>query len=221
VTKIPVSWRNPAREGVLYQRIFVIGVAEIDTRRRLFEDRFAAALSRKGAVASPSYGVLPRSQRLTEAEIRGAIRGGDYDAVVVTRLLGVEEKTEYVPPRTYTVPDYYYGYYGYYGATWEVVHEPGYYETHRIVRLETNLYDIATGELVWSGQSETFDPDSFGTIDSVTKAVAERLSRGGGLIIPLGCRDGEEPAGPGSPPGRSARSAPGGSPGCRPPRSAA
>jgi hypothetical protein len=178
VTKIPVSWRNPAREGVLYRRIFVIGVAEIDARRRLFEDRFAAALSRKGAVASPSYGVLPRSQRLSEEEIRGAIRGGDYDAVVVTRLLGVEEKTEYVPPRTYTVPEYYYGYYGYYGATWEVVHEPGYYKTHRIVRLETNLYDVATGELVWSGQSETFDPDSFKDgIDSVTKAVAERLSQ--------------------------------------------
>ena len=176
VTKIPVAWRNPAHQAAPYRRIFVIGVAEIDTRRRLFEDRFAAALSRKGAVASPSYGVLPRSQRLTEEEIRGAIRGADYDAVVVTRLLGVEEKTEYVPPRTYTVPEYYSGYYGYYAVTWEVVHEPGYYETRRIVRLETNLYGVGTGELAWSGQSETFDPDSFKDgIDSVTRAVSDRL----------------------------------------------
>jgi hypothetical protein len=177
VTKIPVAWRNPAHQAAPYRRIFVIGVAEIDTRRRLFEDRFAAALTGKGAVASPSYGVLPHSQRLTEVEIRGAIRGADYDAVVVTRLLGVEEESEYVPPRTYTVPEYYYGYYGYYAVTWEVVHEPGYYETRRIVRLETNLYDVATGELAWSGQSETFDPRSFKDgIDSVTEAVAKRLS---------------------------------------------
>ena len=178
VTEIPNAWRNPAHEGAPYQKIFVIGVGENDTNRRLFEDQFAAALSGKGGVASPSYGALPHSERLTESQIRGAIQGGSFDAVVVTRLLGVEEKTEYVPPRTYTVPRHYGGYYGYYGSSWDVVHEPGYYQTHTIVRLETNLYDVGSGELVWSGQSETFNPSSLtDIIDSVTKAVAKRLRK--------------------------------------------
>ena len=178
VTKIPNAWRNPAHEGVPYQKIFVIGVGENDANRRLFEDQFAAALAEKGGVASPSYGALPHSERLTESEIRGAIQGGGYDGVVVTRLLGVEEKTEYVPPRTYTVPGHYYGYYGYYGSSWDVVHEPGYYQTHTIVRLETNLYDVGSGDLIWSGQSETFNPGSLtDIIDSVTKAVAKRLRK--------------------------------------------
>jgi hypothetical protein len=129
-------------------------------------------------VASPSYGALPHSTRLTEAQVRGAIEGGGYDGVIVTRLLGVEEKTEYVPPRTYTVPGRYYGYYSYYGSSWDVVHEPGYYKTHTIVRLETNLYDVGTGDLVWSGQSETFDPSSLtDSIDSVTKVVAKHLRK--------------------------------------------
>jgi hypothetical protein len=183
VTKIPVAWRNPGDQGAPYRKIFVIGVAEKDASRRLFEDRFAAVLSSGGAAASPSYATLPQSQRLSEAEIREAIRGGGYDAVVVTRLLGVDEKTEYVPPRTYTVPGYYRGYYGYYDSTWEIVHEPGYYTTHTVVRLETNLYDVGTGELVWSGQSETFNPSSVqDIIDSVTKAVAKRLGKEG--LIP-------------------------------------
>ncbi len=96
--------------------------------------------------------------------------------MLVTRLLGVEEKTEYVPPRTYTVPGHYYGYYGYYGSSWDVVHEPGYYQTHTIVRLETNLYQVQTGDLVWSGQSETFNPNSVkDIIDSATQAVARHL----------------------------------------------
>ena len=177
-TKIPNAWRNPAHEGTPYQKAFVIGVGENDTNRRIFEDRFAAALAGKGGVASPSYGALPHSERLTEAQIRGAIQGGGFDGVIVTRLLGVEEKTEYVPPRTYTVPRHYGGYYGYYGASWDVVHEPGYYQTHTIVRLETNLYDVGSGELVWSGQSETFNPSSLSDIiDSVTKAVAKRLRK--------------------------------------------
>ena len=177
-TKIPNAWRNPAHQGAPYQRIFVIGVGENDTNRRLFEDRFAAALSGRGAVASPSYGALPQSERLSEAQIRGAIRGGGYDGVIVTRLLGVDEKTEYVPPRTRTVPGNIREYHGYYGTSWNVVHKPGYYQTHTIVRLETNLYDVGSGELVWSGQSETFNPSSLtDSIDSVTKAVAKRLRK--------------------------------------------
>jgi len=177
VTKIPTEWRDPAYQGGAFQKIFVIGVGENDTRRTLFEDRFAAVLSDQGAAASPSYGLLPSSERLSEQQVRGAIQGGGYDGVIVSRLLGVEEDTRYVPPQTYTVPrSYRGGYYGYYGRTWDVVHEPGYYETHTTVRLETNLYQVRTGELVWSGQSETFNPNSVkDIIDSATQAVARHL----------------------------------------------
>lgn len=100
---------NPAHEGTPFQKIFVIGVAESNVNRRRFEDRFAAVLSGPRAAASPSYGALPQSHRLTEEQVRGAIEGGDYDGVVVTRLLAVEEKTEHVPPRSYTVPRHYRG----------------------------------------------------------------------------------------------------------------
>ena len=180
VTKIPIAWRDPAYQGGPFQKIFVIAVAANDARRRLFEDELAGVLSEKGTIASASYGALPDSQRLGEEQIRRAIQGGGYDGVIVSRLLGVEDETRYVPPSTYTVPRSYRGYYGYYGTTWDVVHQPGYYQTHRIVRLETNLYDFRTGDLVWSGQSETFDPDSAGDIiDSATKAVAKRLVEAG------------------------------------------
>jgi hypothetical protein len=160
-----------------FQKIFVIGVGKNETNRRLFEDRFAEVLSGHGAVALTSYGSLPDSQRLSEAQVRGAIEGGGYDGVIVSRLLGVEEETEYVPPRSYSAPRHHGGYYGYYGTSWDVVHEPGYFKTHTTVRLETNLYDVGTGELAWSGQSETFDPTSLeDIIESATKAVAKRLS---------------------------------------------
>ena len=175
-TKIPSAWRNPAHQGAPYQKVFVIGVGENDANRRLFEDRFAAALSGEEGNALPSYGALPQSQQLSEAEIRGAIRGGGFDGVVITQLIAVDEKTEYVPPRTHTQPGYVREYHDYYGYSWEVAHRAGYYQTHTIVRLETNLYDVGTGDLVWSGQSETLNPSSTtDIIDSVTKAVAKRL----------------------------------------------
>lgn len=178
-TRIPTVWRNPDFGGGPFRNLFVIGVAESESNRRLFEDRFAAALSRGEASASVSYRRLPETDKLSEARIRAALGDGGHDAVVVTRLLGIAEESQYVPPETHV----YRGYYGYYGHSWDIVHEPGYTITRTVVRLETNLYDVPSGELVWSGQSETFDPSSVAdAIESVTEAVAAKLTAEG--LIP-------------------------------------
>ena len=177
-TTIPLAWRNPSYGGVGFVKLFVIGVGADDASRRLFEDTFAQAIAREGAAAQASWGHLPQTGQLTEAQIRAAIEGGDFDGVLITRLLGVDETEEYVPPSTHTVPSSYYGYgyYGYYGTSYAVVHEPGYYKTNTTFRLETNLYSVATGDLVWSGQSETVNPESLtAVIESMTAAVASKL----------------------------------------------
>lgn len=177
VTTVPLVWKDPAWAGDGYARIFVIGVAENPATRRVFEDELVAALRGRGTSAVASYTTLPDTERLGEERIRKAMAAGDFDAVVITRLLGSEERPTYVPPRTYTVPSTYGGYYGYYHRSWDVVHEPGYTRIDTVVRLETNLYDVATAALVWSAQSETLDPRSIGDgIASVTSAVAKQLA---------------------------------------------
>lgn len=182
-TTIPLAWTDPAYTGGALDRILVIGVGENDGTRRVFEDHFAELLTQRGNQATASYTVLPNTARLSEGAIREVLEGGGYDGALVTRLIGSDEQTTYVPPRTYTVPRRYYGgYYGYYNMAWDVVHEPGYYKTNTVVRLETNLYDVASKTLVWSGQSDTMNPRSDAdTIRSATAAVAKRLA-GDGLI---------------------------------------
>jgi hypothetical protein len=175
-TTIPLSWRNPDYGQTAFEKLFVIGVGENEGTRRLFEDTFAKALANEGAAAQASWGFLPQSTRLTEEQIRGALEGGGFDGVLITRLLSVDRQQEYVPPSTYTVPTPDYGYYGYYGTSYALVNEPGYFKTNTTFRLETNLYSVATGGLVWSGQSETLNPESLAeVIDSMTSAVAKRL----------------------------------------------
>ena len=184
-TTIPLAWRNPAYGGGGFSELFIIGVGADETARRLFEDTFAKAIATKGAAAQASWGHLPQTEQLTEEQIRGAIDGGDFDGVLITRLLSVDEAEEYVPPTTHTVPSSYYGYgyYGYYGTSYAVVHEPGYYKTNTTFRLETNLYSVATSDLVWSGQSETLNPESLtAVIESMTAAVASKLKNEG--LIP-------------------------------------
>jgi hypothetical protein len=177
-TSIPLSWRNPAVEQTVFKKLLVIGVGENDGARRLFEDTFAKALAQQGTSAQASWGLLPQSTRLTEEQIRGAVEGGGFDGVLISQLLGVDQNEEYVPPSSYTVPTthYGYGYYGYYGASYTTVHQPGYFKTNTTFRVETNLYSVASSDLVWSGQSDTLNPESLTeVIDSMTAAVAKKL----------------------------------------------
>jgi len=183
-TSISQSYRNPGYEQTVFQKLFVIGVAQNQESRKAFEDTFASAIANEGGRAQASWGVLPDSTQLSEEQIRGAIEGGGFDGVLITRLLSVDEDKEYTPASTYNNPRTTYygggygygGYYGFYGTTYAKVHEPGYFETSTTFRLETNLYSVATNSLVWTGQSETVDPESISDVRaSMTAAVARKL----------------------------------------------
>jgi hypothetical protein len=179
-TSIPLSWRNPGFEDISFHKLFVIGVGHNESARRRFEDTFTKALQAQGAEAQASWALLPQSEQLTEEQIRGVIEGGGFDGALITRLLSVDEEQEYVKGKSYSVPTthYGYGYYGYYGTSYATVHEPGYFKTHTTVRLETSLYSVATGGLVWSGQTDTVNPESVDeVIDSMTEAVAKQLKQ--------------------------------------------
>ena len=78
--------------------------------------------------------------------------------------MDVDRKDVYVPPTTYvsSYPSYgypYYGsWYGYYSHGYTVTHDPGYTYEKVTVSLETNLYNASDEAIIWSGQSQTFDP---------------------------------------------------------------
>ena len=70
------------------------------------------------------------------------------------------------------------GYFGFYRSRFSYAHDPGYSSTSTTVRLETNLYDVKTEKLIWSGQSETFSRDSKDQIiKDVIKAVINDLQK--------------------------------------------
>ena len=50
----------------------------------------------------------------------------------------------------------------------------------RIVRIETSVYSIAQGRLLWSGVSRTLNPDDFGElVEGVIRAVGAELEAQG------------------------------------------
>jgi hypothetical protein len=152
-TKIVNQWVNPDYTSPRFRKIMVIGVSKQPSIRRTFEDEFVKQLKVAGVEAVPSYLYIPEDGQVDEGRLQEAVKRANADAVIITRLVRVEKKTEMSPGFYQPGP---FGFYGGYSAAWL-----GYYEPPRIYQYdvyisETSLYDM--NQLVWAGTVETTDP---------------------------------------------------------------
>ena len=174
-TKPIGEWRSEAFSGKL-NNVLVIGVTSRSTRRRVWEDAFVTALRAQGIDGVPSYTLLESSLELTRDIVERAIAGQGLDGVLVTRLVGIEQEQTFRLPAAYDDDR---GYLGYYDHAWRET-SGGYYAKHNIFTLETNLYDVASGSLVWKMQSRSMDasqPRSL--IDEIIRLKAQTLKQHG------------------------------------------
>jgi len=146
------EWRNTEFSGTV-DNILVIGVSSRSTRRRVYEDKFVEALSTMGTNGVPSYELLTTSLELSRPVVERAIRGQNLGAVLITRLVGVKQEEVFQLPADY---DYHKSYFGYYDNALQETNK-GTSARHSVYSLETNLYDTASGKLIWTMQSEAMD----------------------------------------------------------------
>ncbi len=166
-TKLRDTWRDEAYTGPGYKKVLVIGIAELPARRKSFEDTFAAALGQAGVVAVPSHRVLAVSGRIEEERLRQAVAESGAEAVLLTRLMSLDTRSEYQRGYISIVPRA--GFYGYYGAAWGHYTPAATYD-YKVVGLETNLWDVETEKLVWAGATESFAPQ---TVKQETEAFSQ------------------------------------------------
>ena len=174
-TKLTHTWVDETFQGKPVSNIMVIAVTHKKDNRQSFEDKFVERLKLTGveAVSSANVIPIPADLELKKEEILKAVHRFNNEAVIITHLVGVEEKESYIPPEQDRG-----GYYGYYGRVYVQTHEPGHYRTHTIVRLATHLFDIRTEKLMWSGESESLDPDSTPRIfDDVIEILIKDLQK--------------------------------------------
>ena len=147
-----MEWQDEAFSGKL-DNILVIAAVEEKAQQRAVEDAYVKQFGEVGVNAIPGYTLLADETVLSRATVEAAIAGQALDAVLVTRLAGVEEVEEYQPPSRI---EHYRSYHRYYAHAREFS-SPGYYIKYKVLTLETNVYDTASQQLIWSMQSESLD----------------------------------------------------------------
>jgi len=180
-TELTQKQVNEVYRGKPVSNILVIAITGNEDSRQFFEQKFVAQLKSVGveAVSSEEVIPMPADLEMKKETILNAVSQFKNDAVIITHLIDKEEKEIYTRGG-----QAHGGYFGFYQSRLSYASDPGYSSSSKTARLETNLYDVKTEKLIWSGQSKTWSKESkYQMINDVIKVVIDDLQKNN-LISP-------------------------------------
>ena len=169
------SWVNKdAPKDRNYKKIFIIALTENAAARSTVEDDFAYALDEHNFDVVKSTSVFPatftKETAPSKETVLARVKELNCDLIFAVSLLDSKTKSRYVPGTVSYAPYPAYGYYGgfgtYYGYYGPTVYSPGYYTTDQVYYMEANLFDVKSGDILWSVQTKTYNPSNLSTFSS-------------------------------------------------------
>ncbi len=188
-TKISASWKDPDYTGKKFEKILVWGLSDDISARATVEDEVAYFLNLEKIASVSGSDIAPPNRKALPHDIeesKAVLNKNGFDGVLTMGLIDKKEETRYVEGSGYYQPmayGYYGSFYSYYPYMYGNVYQPGHYATSEHIYIETNLWDVETGKLVWSAQTETVDPSS---IENFANSYARDIV---GELIKKGIRD--------------------------------
>jgi len=182
-TEIIGEWSEDEYKTGSIGKILVLGI--VDQKKpllkRRFEDGLVEAFKSGGVDAVASMDYMPYDELIDSTSFEKYFNDLELDAVIVSRLVGVDKERKAVTGYAYVIPyNSYYGFYGHYYAAVQYANTSGYLSKNVVVVLETNLYETKNKKLIWSGISETIDPvKPSDVIRSFGNTLVSTLSRKG------------------------------------------
>ena len=180
-TRLIHSHLDDARVGNPISDVLIIVIADEQEVRKIFEKHFVDRFKAAGveAVSSISDLSVEMGAKLNKQAISDAIDKHGSDTLAIAHLVGLENSEVFSRTKRRSL-QYHNGYYGFYSYAWDYVNTPTVYGEHVKISIETRLYDVQTESLIWSGESQTMDPETTGqAIGQVVDVVMKDLNKNG------------------------------------------
>lgn len=168
-SRLVYSWMSPDIQPRKFNKIMVVALIK-DTDRQLqqqMEMHLVGDLKDKGYEAVSSIGELgPRAfDKMDEDAVLDKLKSNGVEAVMTVVMLDKSKERYYVAGRVIYSPYglYHNRFYGYYITMYDRIYTPGYYEVSTRYFWESNLYDLSEKKLLYSVQTESFDPSNAAT----------------------------------------------------------
>src|SRR5258706_7023704 len=99
-TKMLYSSTTPDFRPGSVKKVFIVGVAQNEALRRMYEDSFVTDLKRDKYDGEASYTRIPDPdpKKVDKDAVASALVKDGLNHVLVTRLVSVEDRETYVPP---------------------------------------------------------------------------------------------------------------------------
>lgn len=174
-SRITSTWKVKDLPKMRFEKIMVIGLMKEDVATKaMMEMHLVDDLERSGFKAFSAYNEFgPKAfENVNEKQSLTMIRKKGFDAVITIVLLNKQQEKEYVSERVIHSPYYVYQnrFWSYYITMNERIQSTEYYTTHNRYFWESNLYDLTAKRLLYSVQTESFDP-------ATTKAMAHEYGK--------------------------------------------
>jgi hypothetical protein len=185
-TEVTGAWKNLSISNP--KPVTTIPVTALTSKthvRQTVETDIAEALAKSGYRTVKSLDVMPpftQGKTPDKEELFTKINNSGADVIMTLALIDKQTENRYIPGNAGYAPMPRFGYYGsfwgYYNNWYPALYSPGYYEESKTYFIETNLYDAGSEELLWSAQSETYNPGSLKKFSQeFAKVVVARMER--------------------------------------------
>ncbi len=163
-TSLDASWIDPTVKGKKFKKVLILSVATDEFAQQYFQQDMAAAMRARGMNAVASERFFTHKSPSEQARFMRAVDSSDADAVLLARVIGVDQKTGTVPgmltgprgtPVTETV-----GLSNAVAATFAptMYVRPSDYTLTTVI-VETVLYELKGRRAIWSARTNTANAD--------------------------------------------------------------
>ena len=170
------TWRDPAfTSQIRCKRTLAIALTSDVLVRRIAEDEIVRQFGEGRSIQA--YKLIADVDRYDTDHLRPRLESNGIDGIVAMRLISSQTDVSWVPGSGRYPFD---KFWTYYDRSWPAAREPGYLKDEKSVRLQTNIYSVSEGKLVWTSISDSFDPSNAQTmVDEVCKNVGRQLRKEG------------------------------------------
>jgi hypothetical protein len=167
-TRITGTWKSPEAANQQYKKVAVAALTDNVRAREKVENDMQAQLQMHGVTVVKSIDMFPPTVSSKSGPdvnlLMEKLKDEGFDGIMTVALIDEKTETRYVGGNYNYTPVTRFGWYGrfrgYYTYWYPTLYDPGYYTEEKVYFLETNLYNEATENLVWSAQSQSYSPAS-------------------------------------------------------------
>jgi hypothetical protein len=170
------SWKSPDVSERPIGKTMVLAIAPNTELCRKYESLFLSRFGEVGVEALSLADLGEPYEKLEKEKLVALLQNNDFDSILVTRVMALGDQQEVgpfnnLPPSYGTYSDFYF----------EVYVDPylmGRDQIFMEYHLETNLYDVPSQKLVWTGRNVIYDNRSDNdNLSGIIRSVIRDLER--------------------------------------------